>query len=202
MASTFTVPVQTLIDNLGRLPGIGPRSAQRLAFHLLKLPADEVERLATSITDAKTRVRFCDRCFNFAENELCPICADPRRDQSVICVVEESSDIIALERTGEYRGLYHVLMGVMNPMEGVGADQLKIRELAQRLVDDSVKEVIICTTPNPEGTVTAMFISRILKDFPVKVTRPASGLPVGSDLVYADPLTLGQALSGRREIDD
>lgn len=202
MASTFTVPVQTLIDNLGRLPGIGPRSAQRLAFHLLKLPADEVERLATSITDAKTRVRFCDRCFNFAENELCPICADPRRDQSVICVVEESSDIIALERTGEYRGLYHVLMGVMNPMEGVGADQLKIRELAQRLVDDSVKEVIICTNPNTEGTVTAMFISRILKDFPVKVTRPASGLPVGSDLVYADPLTLGQALSGRREIDD
>lgn len=202
MASTFTVPVQTLIDNLGRLPGIGPRSAQRLAFHLLKLPADEVERLATSITDAKTRVRFCDRCFNFAENELCPICADPRRDQSVICVVEESSDIIALERTGEFRGLYHVLMGVMNPMEGVGADQLKIRELAQRLVDDSVKEVIICTNPNTEGTVTAMFISRILKDFPVKVTRPASGLPVGSDLVYADPLTLGQALSGRREIDD
>jgi len=202
VASTFTVPVQTLIDNLGRLPGIGPRSAQRLAFHLLKLPADEVERLATSITDAKTRVRFCDRCFNFAENELCPICADPRRDQSVICVVEESSDIIALERTGEYRGLYHVLMGVMNPMEGVGADQLKIRELAQRLVDDSVKEVIICTNPNTEGTVTAMFISRILKDFPVKVTRPASGLPVGSDLVYADPLTLGQALTGRREIDD
>jgi recombination protein RecR len=202
VASTFTVPVQTLIDNLGRLPGIGPRSAQRLAFHLLKLPADEVERLATSITDAKTRVRFCDRCFNFAENELCPICADPRRDQSVICVVEESSDIIALERTGEFRGLYHVLMGVMNPMEGVGADQLKIRELAQRLVDDSVKEVIICTNPNTEGTVTAMFISRILKDFPVKVTRPASGLPVGSDLVYADPLTLGQALSGRREIDD
>ena len=202
MASTFTVPVQTLIDNLGRLPGIGPRSAQRLAFHLLKLPADEVERLATSITDAKTRVRFCDRCFNFAENELCPICADTRRDQSVICVVEESSDIIALERTGEFRGLYHVLMGVMNPMEGVGADQLKIRELAQRLVDDSVKEVIICTNPNTEGTVTAMFISRILKDFPVKVTRPASGLPVGSDLVYADPLTLGQALSGRREIDD
>jgi recombination protein RecR len=202
VASTFTVPVQTLIDNLGRLPGIGPRSAQRLAFHLLKLPADEVERLATSITDAKTRVRFCDRCFNFAENELCPICADPRRDQSVICVVEESSDIIALERTGEFRGLYHVLMGVMNPMEGVGADQLKIRELAQRLVDDSVKEVIICTNPNTEGTVTAMFISRILKDFPVKVTRTASGLPVGSDLVYADPLTLGQALSGRREIDD
>lgn len=202
MASTFTVPVQTLIDNLGRLPGIGPRSAQRLAFHLLKLPVDEVERLATSITDAKTRVRFCDRCFNFAENELCPICADTRRDQSVICVVEESSDIIALERTGEYRGLYHVLMGVMNPMEGVGADQLKIRELAQRLVDDTVKEVIICTNPNTEGTVTAMFISRILKDFPVRVTRPASGLPVGSDLVYADPLTLGQALTGRREIDD
>ena len=194
--------MQTLIDNLGRLPGIGPRSAQRLAFHLLKLPADEVERLATSITDAKTRVRFCDRCFNFAENELCPICADTRRDQSVICVVEESSDIIALERTGEYRGLYHVLMGVMNPMEGVGADQLKIRELAQRLVDDTVKEVIICTNPNTEGTVTAMFISRILKDFPVRVTRPASGLPVGSDLVYADPLTLGQALTGRREIDD
>lgn len=202
MASTFTVPVQTLIDNLGRLPGIGPRSAQRLAFHLLKLPVEEVERLAASITDAKTRVRFCDRCFNFAENDLCPICADPRRDRSVICVVEESSDIIALERTGEYRGLYHVLLGVMNPMEGVGPDQLKIRELAQRLVDDTVKEVIICTNPNTEGTVTSMFIARTLKPFPIKVTRPASGLPVGSDLVYADPLTLGQALSGRREVED
>lgn len=202
VASTFTVPVQTLIDNLGRLPGIGPRSAQRLAFHLLKLPVEEVERLAASITDAKTRVRFCDRCFNFAENDLCPICADPRRDRSVICVVEESSDIIALERTGEYRGLYHVLLGVMNPMEGVGPDQLKIRELAQRLVDDTVKEVIICTNPNTEGTVTSMFIARTLKPFPIKVTRPASGLPVGSDLVYADPLTLGQALSGRREVED
>lgn len=202
VASTFTVPVQTLIDNLGRLPGIGPRSAQRLAFHLLKLPVEEVERLAASITDAKTRVRFCDRCFNFAENDLCPICADPRRDRSVICVVEESSDIIALERTGEYRGLYHVLLGVMNPMEGVGPDQLKIRELAQRLVDDTVKEVIICTNPNTEGTVTSLFIARTLKPFPIKVTRPASGLPVGSDLVYADPLTLGQALSGRREVED
>jgi recombination protein RecR len=202
VAGSYTVPVQTLIDQLGRLPGIGPKSAQRIAFHLLKLPADDVKRLATSILDAKERVRFCSVCFNFAEGDLCPICADPRRDASVICVVEESRDIIALERTGEFRGRYHVLLGVMNPIEGIGPEQLKIRELITRLSTEEITEVIVCTNPNTEGEVTASYLSRLLKPFDIKVTRPASGLPVGGDLEYADELTLGRALSGRRTIDD
>ncbi len=202
MASSYTVPVQTLIDQLGRLPGIGPKSAQRIAFHLLKLPAEDARRLASSILDAKERVRFCSMCFNFAEGDLCPICADPRRDPSLLCVVEESRDIIALERTGEFRGRYHVLLGVMNPIEGIGPEQLKIRELITRLSSEEITEVIVCTNPNTEGEVTASYLSRLLKPFDIKVTRPASGLPVGGDLEYADELTLGRALSGRRSIDD
>lgn len=202
MAGSYTIPVQTLIDQLGRMPGIGPKSAQRIAFHLLKLPAEDVRRLAAAIVDAKERVRFCSTCFNFAEGELCPICADPRRDRSLLCVVEESRDIIALERTGEFRGRYHVLLGVMNPIEGIGPEQLKIRELITRLSSEEITEVIVCTNPNTEGEVTASYLSRLLKPFDVKVTRPASGLPVGGDLEYADELTLGRALSGRRTIDD
>ncbi len=202
MASTYTLPVQNLIDQLGRLPGVGPRSAQRIAFHLLKLPAEDVDRLASAITEAKARVRFCSRCFNFAEDDLCPICADPRRDSSVICVVEESRDIIPLERTGEFRGRYHVLLGVMNPIEGIGPERLKIRELVMRLSDEDIKEVIVCTNPNTEGEVTAQYIGRLLKPFDITVSRPASGLPVGGDLEYADELTLGRALNGRRRMDD
>lgn len=202
MAGSYTVPVQTLIDQLGRLPGIGPKSAQRIAFHLLKLPKEDVERLSTAITDAKARVRFCSVCFNFAEDELCPICADLRRDPSVVCVVEESRDIIALERTGEFRGRYHVLLGVMNPIEGIGPDQLKIRELMMRISSEEITEVIVCTNPNTEGEVTAAYLSRLLKPFSIRVTRPASGLPVGGDLEYADELTLGRAISGRRIIED
>ena len=202
MAGSYTVPVQTLIDQLGRLPGIGPKSAQRIAFHLLKLPTEDVKRLASAILDAKERVRFCSICFNFAEGDLCPICADQRRDATVICVVEESRDIIALERTGEFRGRYHVLLGVMNPIEGIGPEQLKIRELITRLSVEEITEVIVCTNPNTEGEVTASYLSRLLKPFDIKVTRPASGLPVGGDLEYADELTLGRALSGRRAIDD
>lgn len=202
MAGSYTIPVQTLIDQLGRMPGIGPKSAQRIAFHLLKLPAEDVRRLASAIVDAKERVRFCSTCFNFAEGDLCPICADPRRDRSLLCVVEESRDIIALERTGEFRGRYHVLLGVMNPIEGIGPEQLKIRELITRLSSEEITEVIVCTNPNTEGEVTASYLSRLLKPFDVKVTRPASGLPVGGDLEYADELTLGRALSGRRTIDD
>ena len=201
MGSSYTVPVQNLIDQLGRLPGVGPKSAQRIAFHLLKLPVDDVNRLAEAITDAKQRVRFCERCFNFAENELCPICADPRRDSHTVCVVEESRDIIALERTGEFKGRYHVLLGVLNPIDGVGPDQLKIRELVVRLSKEDIHEVIVCTNPNTEGEVTAQYLGRILKPFDIKVTRPASGLPVGGDLEYADELTLGRAISGRRTID-
>ncbi len=201
MASTYTPPVQALIDELGRLPGIGPKSAQRIAFHLLKLPADDVARLAHAISDAKARVRFCERCFNVAEAELCPICADESRDGSIICVVEESRDIVALEKTGEFRGRYHVLLGAMSPLEGIGPEQLKVRELVARLEPESVSEVILCTNPNTEGEVTAMYLARLLKPLGLMVTRIASGLPVGGDLEYADELTLGRALEGRRSVD-
>lgn len=198
--AVYTQPVQTLIDELGRLPGVGPKSAQRIAFHLLKIPAEDVARLATAITDAKARVRFCDRCWNVAEGELCPICADERRDPSLLCVVEESRDIVAVEKTGEFRGRYHVLLGAMNPLEGIGPEQLKIKELFARIEPEGVQEVILCTNPNTEGEVTAMYIARMMKPLGVKVTRIASGLPVGGDLEYADELTLGRALEGRRDV--
>jgi recombination protein RecR len=199
VASVYTQPVQSLIDELGRLPGIGPKSAQRIAFHRLKVSADDVRRLALAITEAKARVRFCERCWNVAEGELCPICLDDRRDPTLLCVVEESRDIVAIERTGEFKGRYHVLLGAMNPLEGVGPEQLKIKELFARLEPEGVREVILCTNPNTEGEVTAMYIARMLKPFPdLTVTRIASGLPVGGDLEYADELTLGRALEGRR----
>ena len=202
MAGNYTLPVQNLIDQLGRLPGVGPKSAQRIAFQLLKLPEEDVRRLAEAISDAKARVQFCSRCFNFAEGELCPICADPKRDGSQICVVEESRDIIALERTGEFRGRYHVLLGVMNPIEGIGPDQLKMRELVMRIGKEEISEVIVCTNPNTEGEVTAQYLARLLEPFGIRVTRPASGLPVGGDLEYADELTLGRALNGRRAMNE
>lgn len=201
MAATYTAPVQTLIDELGRLPGIGPKSAQRIAFHLLKMPADDANRLALAITDAKAKVRFCARCFNVADDELCPICADPRRDAGVLCVVEESRDIVAIERTGEFKGRYHVLLGAISPLEGIGPEQLKIRELIARLEPEAVQELIVCTNPNTEGEVTAMYLARTLKPLGLTVTRIASGLPVGGDLEYADELTLGRALEGRRALD-
>jgi recombination protein RecR len=192
MASAYTPPVQALIDELGRLPGVGPKSAQRIAFHLLKIPDDDANRLAHAITDAKQRVRFCDRCFNVAEGALCPICSDDRRDATILCVVEESS---------EFHGRYHVLLGAMSPLDGIGPEQLKIRELLARLTPEGVEEVIVCTNPNTEGEVTAMYLARMLKPLGLKVTRIASGLPVGGDLEYADELTLGRALEGRRAID-
>ncbi len=201
MANAYTPPVQSLIDELGRLPGIGPKSAQRIAFHLLKIPADDANRLAHAIRDAKDKVRFCERCFNVSEGELCSFCTDDRRDSSIICVVEESRDIVSVERTGEFHGRYHVLLGAMSPLEGIGPEQLKIRELLTRLGPEGVQEVIVCTNPNTEGEVTAMYLSRMLKPLGVKVTRLASGLPVGGDLEYADELTLGRALEGRRVID-
>ena len=198
--AVYTQPVQTLIDELGRMPGVGPKSAQRIAFHLLKIPADDVGRLAQAIIEAKARVRFCSRCWNFAEGELCPICLDDRRDSSVLCVVEESRDIISIEKTGEFKGRYHVLLGAMNPLDGVGPEQLKMKELFARIEPEDVQEVILCTNPNTEGEVTAMYIARMMKPFGVRVTRIASGLPVGGDLEYADELTLGRALEGRREL--
>jgi len=193
--------VQELIDELGRLPGIGPKSAQRIAFHLLKLPKEDALRLARAIVEVKDKVSFCTRCFNVSEGEECDICLDPRRDASLLCVVEEPRDIVAIEKTQDYRGRYHVLQGAINPIEGVGPDQLRIRELLRRLGDEDVEEVILCTNPNLEGDATAMYLSRQLRPLGIRVTRLASGLPVGGDLEYADELTLGRALEGRREVD-
>lgn len=201
MAGNYTPPVQSLIDELGRLPGIGPKSAQRIAFHLLKVPTEDATRLAHAITEAKARARFCERCFNIADDVLCPICNDDGRDSSVLCVVEEAHDIVAIERTGEFRGRYHVLLGAMSPLEGIGPEQLKIRELVARIGPEGVQEIILCTNPNTEGEVTAMYLARLLKPIGITVTRIASGLPVGGDLEYADELTLGRALEGRRAVD-
>ncbi len=201
MAGNYTAPVQVLIDELGRLPGIGPKSAQRIAFHLLKVPTEDATRLAFAITDAKARVRFCERCFNVAEGPLCPICSDDGRSSSMVCVVEESRDIVAIERTGEFRGRYHVLLGAMSPLEGIGPEHLKIRELVARIEPEGIEEIIVCTNPNTEGEVTAMYLARLLKPIGLTVTRIASGLPVGGDLEYADELTLGRAIEGRRVID-
>ncbi len=192
--------MQALIDALSRLPGIGPKSAQRIAFHLIKSDDRDVEHLSDVITKAKATVRFCERCSNFAETTLCHFCSDDRRDSTTICVVEESRDVVAIEKTGEFRGRYHVLLGAINPLDGVGPEQLKIRELLVRIEPESVKEVILCMNPNTEGDVTSMYLARILKPLGVKVTRIASGLPVGGDLEYADELTLGRALDGRREV--
>jgi recombination protein RecR len=190
-----------LVDELGRLPGIGPKSAQRIAFYLLKAAPEDAKRLAQAVVEAKERVSWCRRCFNFAEGELCVYCRDERRDPSVLCVVEEPRDIVAVERTQEYHGRYHVLLGAISPIEGVGPEQLKIKELLARLNDEGVQEVILATNPNIEGEATAMYLARLLKPLGLRVTRIASGLPVGGDLEYADEVTLGRALEGRREVD-
>lgn len=192
--------VQALIDQLGRLPGIGPKSAQRVAYHLLNVPKEDALALASAIATAKERVRFCDVCHNLSEAERCSICADPRRDATIVCVVEEPRDIIAVEKTGGFSGRYHVLGGAINPMEGIGPDQLKVRELLGRIETDDVAEVILCTNPNLEGDTTAMYLARLLTPLEIRVTRIASGLPVGGDLEYADELTLGRALEGRRDV--
>ena len=196
----YPLAVQNLIDELGRLPGVGPKSAQRIAFHLLKLPEVDALRLSSVIAIAKERVTFCGRCFNIAEGAECELCNDDRRDPTIVCVVEEPKDIVAVEKTQEYHGRYHVLQGAISPIEGIGPEQLRIRELLQRLDTEGVQEVILCTNPNLEGEATAMYLSRLLKDLDVKVTRIASGLPVGGDLEYADELTLGRALEGRRDV--
>ena len=193
--------VQAVIDELGRLPGVGPKSAQRLAFHLMKLSVEDTSRLTSAIDEMKVRIRFCERCFNISEAELCPVCADDRRDGSILCVVEEPRDIVAVERTGEFGGRYHVLGGAISPIEGVGPDQLRIRELLARLDQEGVTEVILATNPNIEGEATAMYLARLLAPLGLEVTKIASGLPVGGDLEYADELTLGRALEGRRRLD-
>jgi recombination protein RecR len=197
----FAGPVQDLIDELGRLPGVGPKSAQRIAFHLLKVPKEDALRLARAVTEVKERVAMCARCFNVSEGTECGICADPQRETGVLCVVEEPRDIVAVEKTHEFRGRYHVLQGAISPIEGIGPDQLKVRELLARMGPEEISEVILCTNPNIEGEATAMYLARLLAPLGVRVTRIASGLPVGGDLEYADELTLGRALEGRREIE-
>ena len=201
MSAVYEGPVQTLIDELGRLPGIGPKSAQRIAFYLLKSQAADAKRLARAIEDAKDRVSWCRRCYNIAEGELCNFCRDERRDGRLICVVEEPRDIVAVERTGEFPGRYHVLQGAISPIEGVGPEQLRVKELLARIPDEGITEVILATNPNIEGEATAMYLARLLKPLGLRVTRIASGLPVGGDLEYADEVTLGRALEGRREVD-
>ena len=194
-------PVQDLIEELGRLPGIGPKSAQRLAFHILAADHDDVLRLAATLKLVKETVRFCETCFNVAEGEQCRICRDPRRDEAVICVVEEPKDVVAIEKTREFRGRYHVLGGAISPIEGVGPDDLRVRELMVRLQDGTVTELILATDPNLEGEATATYLARLVKPMGLHVTRLASGLPVGGDLEYADEVTLGRAFEGRRQVD-
>jgi len=197
----YASAVQDLIDELGRLPGVGPKSAQRIAFHLLKLPNEDALRLARAISEMKARISFCRRCFNVAEGEACEICLDDRRDASLVCVVEEPRDIVAVEKTQEYRGRYHVLQGAISPIEGIGPEQLRVKELLLRVQAEGITEVILCTNPNIEGEATAMYLARLLAPAGLKVTRIASGLPVGGDLEYADELTLGRALQGRRDVE-
>jgi recombination protein RecR len=193
--------VQDLIDELGRLPGVGPKSAQRIAFHLLAADPDDVRRLAHVLVEVKDKVTFCSVCGNVAEEDTCRICRDPRRDPGVLCVVEESKDVVAIERTREYRGRYHVLGGAISPIDGIGPDDLRIRELMPRLADGAVTEVILATDPNLEGEATATYLTRLLRPMGLRVTRLASGLPVGGDLEYADEVTLGRAFEGRRSVE-
>src|SRR5687767_10014522 len=194
--------IQDLIDELGRLPGVGPKSAQRIAFHLLQSDPVDVRRLAEILVEVKARVKFCSTCFNVSEDDQCRICRDPRRDPSVLCVVEEYKDVVAIERTREFRGRYHVLGGAISPIDGIGPEQLRITELMARLADSALEEVILATDPNLEGEATATYLTRQLRPMGLRVTRLASGLPVGGDLEYADEVTLGRAFAGRRSADD
>ncbi len=198
--SYYPPSVGRLVEALQRLPGIGPKTAQRLTFHLLKQPEGAVRELADALVDLKTRVVHCSRCFNVTDEDPCRICANPARDPAVVCVVEEPNDLLAMERTGEYRGRYHVLLGALSPLEGVGPDELKVRELLLRIETDDVREVILATNPNVEGDATAIYLAKLLRPLEVRVTRIARGLPVGGDLEYADEVTLARALEGRTEM--
>ena len=198
--AVFAGPVQDLIDEFGRLPGIGPKSAQRIAYHILKIPTVDATRLSKAIDEVKERISFCDRCFNIAEGDECGICLDPARDVALLCVVEESRDIVAVERTREYKGRYHVLQGAISPIEGIGPEQLRIAELLNRITVEGITEVILATNPNIEGEATAMYLARLLEPLGITISKIASGLPVGGDLEYADELTLGRALEGRQKL--
>ena len=196
--SQLALPLERLIQELGKLPSIGQKTAQRLAFHLLKVTAEDTVALADAIRELREKIRFCSQCFNLSELELCPICSDPRREKSSLCVVEEPTNLLALERTGVFRGLYHVLGGALSPLRDVGPDQLRMTELVQRVRSSEVEEVILATNPNVEGEATAVYLARLLKPLEVRITRLAQGLPAGGDLEYTDELTLRRALEGRR----
>lgn len=196
----YAKPLAKLVGELEKLPGIGPKSAQRLAFHILRSSEEEARRLAESITEVKSLIKLCPVCYNFTDKDVCEICRDPKRDRSTICVVAEPRDLVAMEKTNEFKGMYHVLGGVISPMDGIGAEMLKIRELIARLGQDEVKEVILATNPTIEGDTTAMYLSKLIKELGIKVTRIAHGMPVGGDLDYADQATLIQALEWRREM--
>jgi recombination protein RecR len=196
----YPEPVARLIDAFQRLPGIGPKTAQRLTFYMLKRPPDEARELGDALLAVKEKITYCRICFNVTDEDPCRICTDPRRDEHVLCVVEEPNDLLAMERTGEYRGRYHVLLGALSPLDGVGPDDLKIRELLARLEDRQTAEVILATNPNVEGEATALYLAKLLRPLAVRITRIARGLPVGGDLEYADQVTLSKALEGRREI--
>lgn len=196
----YAPPIARLLEELERLPGIGPKSAQRVAYWLLTAESADAERLANAILEVKRTIHFCPVCFNFAEGDLCSVCADPERDRGLLCVVEEPRDLVALDRTGEFRGTYHVLQGAISPMDGIGPERLRIRELIDRLAPGEITEVVIATNPNVEGETTALYLARLIKPLGIRVTRIASGLPVGADLEFADEVTLGRALEGRREM--
>jgi len=196
----YPEPVARLIDALQRLPGIGPKTAQRLTFFLLKRPIEEVRELSASLMSVKERIVYCSTCFNVTDQDPCRICADPARDGAVVCVVEEPNDLLAMERTGEFKGRYHVLLGALSPLDGIGPDDLKVRELLLRLESGEAREIILATNPNVEGEATALYLARLLRPLGLRITRIARGLPVGGDLEYADQVTLSKALEGRREI--
>lgn len=198
--SYYAAPIAKLIEELSKLPGVGSKTAQRLAFYLLNRPMGEVEQLAGAITNARKNIKYCKVCCNITDAEVCNICSNPKRDETLICVVEDAKDVVAMEKTKEFKGQYHVLHGAISPMEGIGPESIRIRELLQRLGDHDVKELILATNPNIEGEATAMYLSRLIKPFGIKVTRIAHGIPVGGDLEYADEVTLMKALEGRREI--
>lgn len=198
--SFYAAPIAKLIDELSKLPGVGNKTAQRLAFHILNMSQEEVEQLSSSITNAKKNVRYCQVCCNITDSDTCSICSSPKRDSGLICVVEDPKDVVAMEKTREYKGLYHVLNGAISPMEGIGPEEIRIKELLRRVAENDIREIILATNPNIEGEATAMYISRLLKPAGIKVTRIAHGVPVGGDLEYADEVTLMKALEGRREI--
>ena len=198
--SLYAAPIAKLIDELSKLPSVGNKTAQRLAFHILNMSLEDVEQLSSAITNAKRNIKYCQVCCNITDSDTCSICSSPKRDSSLICVVEDPKDVVAMEKTREYKGLYHVLNGAISPMEGVGPEEIRIKELLRRVADNEIKEIILATNPNIEGEATAMYISRLLKPAGIKVTRIAHGIPVGGDLEYADEVTLMKALEGRREI--